>query len=98
MDVLLANRKFLKSWAQKIFEEEVKRRCSYDKLVGGQVEKLLILDSVKAIFKYYEEIHGMDWKSMMRETSPIFLSPAILNKNWISRVRKNVLKTPFNFL
>jgi hypothetical protein len=46
-----------------------------------------MLDSAKAIFKYYEERHRMDWKSMMIETSPIFLSPAILNKTWISKVR-----------
>jgi hypothetical protein len=30
----------------------------------------------------------MDWKSMMRETLPIFLSPAILNKFWMIKVKK----------
>ncbi len=29
----------------------------------------------------------------MRETLPIFLSPAILNKTWISQIRKNVEHT-----
>ena len=30
---------------------------------------------------------------MMRETSPIFLSPSILNKTWILQVRKKVEHT-----
>jgi hypothetical protein len=35
----------------------------------------------------------MDWRAMMRETLPIFLSPAILNKTRISQVRKKVEHT-----
>ena len=42
---------------------------------------------VKGIFNYFEELHRTDWISMMKETAPIFLSPAILNKTWISRVK-----------
>ncbi len=55
--------------------------------ISGEVEKLRMLDSAKTIFKYYKKRHGMDWKSMMIETSTIFLSLAILNKTWISKVR-----------
>jgi hypothetical protein len=55
--------------------------------ISGEVENLWMLDSAKAFFKYYKERHGTDWKSMMIETSPIFLSPTILNKTWISKVR-----------
>jgi hypothetical protein len=32
----------------------------------------------------------MDWRAMMRETLPIFLLPAILNKTWILQVKKKV--------
>jgi hypothetical protein len=32
--------------------------------------------------------HCTDWKSMMREASPIFLSPAILNKFWMIQLKK----------
>jgi hypothetical protein len=39
---------------------------------------------VKGIFKYFKELHGTDWISIMKETVPIFLSPAIVNKTWIS--------------
>jgi hypothetical protein len=52
--------------------------------------------NVKEIFRFYKELHDMDWKAMMRETSPIFLSPAILNKTWILQVRKKV-EQPLNF-
>ncbi len=61
------------------YEEEIKKRCSYMN-ISGEVEKLRMHDSAKAVFKYYEERHGTDWKSMIIETSPIFLSPAVLNK------------------
>jgi hypothetical protein len=30
----------------------------------------------------------MDWKSMMREMLPIFISPTILNKSWMIQVKK----------
>ncbi len=86
MTAMLDNRKFVKNMAQKIYEEEINTRCSYMN-ISGEEEKLRMLDSAKAIFKYYEVRHGTDWKSMMIETSPIFLSPAILNKTWISKVR-----------
>ncbi len=35
----------------------------------------------------------MDWKAMMRDTSPIFLLLAIFNKTWILQVRKKVEHT-----
>ncbi len=86
MTAMLDNRKFVKNMAQKIYEEEIKTCCSYMN-TSGEVEKLQMLDSAKAIFKYYKERHGSDWKSMMIETSPIFLSLAILDKTCISKVR-----------
>jgi hypothetical protein len=86
MTTMLDNRKFVKNTAQKIYEEEIKTSCSYMN-ISGELENLRMLDSAKAIFKYHEERHGTDWKSMMIETSPIFLSPAILNKTLISKVR-----------
>ncbi len=68
-------------------EEEVKR-CFFDlsdeKQIDIQVDHYLTLDdSIKSTFRYYEEQHCTDWKSMMRETLPIFLSPAIINKFWM---------------
>jgi hypothetical protein len=92
MEVMLENRKFVRKTAQQMYEEEVKR-CFFDlldkKLIDVQVDNYLTLDnSIKSIFRYYEEQHCMDWKSMMRETSPIFLSPAILNKSWMIQVKK----------
>ena len=83
---MLDNRKFVKNMAQKIHEEEIKTCCSYMN-ISGEVEILRMLDSAKALVKYYKERHGVDWKSMMIETSPIFLFLAILNKTWISKVR-----------
>jgi hypothetical protein len=59
MTAMLDNRKFVKNTAQKIYEEEIKTHCSY-MIISGEVEKLRMLDSAKAIFKYYEERHGMD--------------------------------------
>jgi hypothetical protein len=59
------------------------------KQIDVQVNNYLTLDdSIKSFFRYYKEPHCMDWKSMMRETSPIFLSPAILNKSWMIQVKK----------
>jgi hypothetical protein len=92
MEVMLENRKFLKKPAQQMYEEEVKS-CFFDllddKQIDVQVDHHLTQDnSIKPIFRYYEEQHSMDRKSMMRETSPIFLSPAILNKFWMIQVRK----------
>jgi hypothetical protein len=84
MTAMLDNRKFLKNMVQKIYEEEIKTCCFYMN-ISGEVEKLLMPDSAKAIFKYYDKRHGTDKKSMMIETSPIFLSPAIFNKIWISK-------------
>jgi hypothetical protein len=55
-------------------------------------DKLQVMD-VKGIFNYFEELHGTDWILMMKETAPIFLSPAILNKTWISRVKKEAEST-----
>jgi hypothetical protein len=75
-----------------MYEEEVKRRF-FDlldkKQIDVQVDHHLTLDnSIKSIFRYYEEQHCMDWKSIIRETLPIFLSPAILNKSWMIQVKK----------
>jgi hypothetical protein len=75
-----------------MYEEEVKS-CFFDlsdkKQIDIQVDHHLTYDdSIKSIFRYYKEQHCRDWKSMMRETSPIFLSPAILNKFWMIQVRK----------
>jgi hypothetical protein len=50
-------------------------------------------NNVKEYFRFYKELHDMDWRAMMRETSPIFLLPAILNKTWILQVRKKVEHT-----
>jgi hypothetical protein len=50
-------------------------------------------NNVKDFFRFYEELHDMDWRAMMRETSPIFLLPAILHKTWILQVRKKVEHT-----
>ncbi len=89
---MLENRKFLKKTKQQKYEEEVKK-CFFDlldkKLIDVQVDNYLTVDdSIKSIFRYYEERHSTDWKSMMRETSPMFLSPAILNKSWMIQVKK----------
>jgi hypothetical protein len=75
-----------------MYEEEVKRHF-FDlldkKKIDVQVDYYLTLDnSIKSIFRYYEEQHCTDWKSMMRETLPIFLSPAFLNKFWMIQVKK----------
>ncbi len=75
-----------------MYEEEVKR-CFFDlsdkKQIDVQVDHYLTLeDSIKSIFRYYKEQHCTDWKSMMRETLPIFLSPAILTKFWMIKVKK----------
>ncbi len=75
-----------------MYEEEVKRRffdLSDEKQIDVQVDHYMTLnDSIKSIFRYYKEQHCTDWKSMMRETSPIFLSPAILNNFWMIKVKK----------
>ncbi len=59
MTAMLDNRKFVKNTAQKIYEEEIKTCSSYMN-ISGEVEKLRMLDSAKAIFKYYKERHGTD--------------------------------------
>jgi hypothetical protein len=73
--------------AQQKYQEEVKKRF-FDlldkKLIDLQEDNYLTLDdSIKSIFRYYKEQHSMDWKSMMKETLPIFISLAILNKSWM---------------
>ncbi len=92
MEAMLENRKFLKKPVQQMYEEEVKRRffdLSDKKQIDVQVDHYLTLDnSIKSIFRYYKEEHCTDWKSMMRETLPIFLSLAILNKFWMIKVKK----------
>jgi hypothetical protein len=75
-----------------MYEEEVKK-CSFDlsdkKLIDVQEDNYLTLGNrIKSIFRYYEEEHSTDWKSMMRETSPICIPPAILNKSWMIWVKK----------
>jgi hypothetical protein len=70
-----------------MYEDEVKTHffdLLDDKLIKEQVNKYLAFDNtIKSIVRHYEERHSMDWKSMMRETLPTFLSPAILNKTWM---------------
>jgi hypothetical protein len=91
METMLEIRKFFKKNAQQKYEEDVKR-CFFDlsdkKLIVVQVDNYLTLDnSIKSIFRYYKERHCMDWKSMMRKTPLIFISPAI-NKSWMIQVKK----------
>ncbi len=75
-----------------MYEEEVKRHffdLSDKKQIDVQVDHYLTPDdSIKSICRYYKEQHCMDWKSMMRETLPIFLSLAMLNKFWTIKVKK----------
>jgi hypothetical protein len=81
MDSMANSRKFLKSTAQQIYEDEVKKHC-YKSLTWAGAEKLTIIGkNAKEIFRFYKELHGMDWRAMMRETSPTFLLPEILNKH-----------------
>jgi hypothetical protein len=75
-----------------MYEEEVKK-CFFDlsdeMRIHVQEDNSLTLDnSIKSIFRYYKERHSTDWKSMMRENVPIFISLAILNKSWMIRVKK----------
>ena len=80
MDAMAHSRKFLKNTAQKIYEDEL-RKCCYESLTQTGRENLIIFGkNVKEIFRFYEELHDMDWRAMMRETSPIFLLLEILNK------------------
>ncbi len=69
-----------------MYEEEVKTRF-FDLLDEKQID-VQVDHYIKTIFRYYKEQHRTDWKSMMRETLPIFLSPAILNKFWMIKVKK----------
>ncbi len=75
-----------------MYEEEIKKRffnLLVEKLIEVQEDDYLTLDDrIKSIFRYHEEQHNMDWKSMMTETLPLFLSPAILNKFWMIWVKK----------
>jgi hypothetical protein len=83
--------------AQQIYEDEVKKSC-YKSLTRAGAENLMIFgNNVKDIFRLYKKLHEMDWRAMMRETLPIFLSLAILNKTWILQTRKKVERT-LNFL
>ena len=93
MDAMANSRKLLKNTAQQIYEGEVKK-CCYKSLTWAGAENLMIFgNNVKDFFRFYEELHDMDWRAMMRETSPIFLLPAILHKTWILQVRKKVEHT-----
>jgi hypothetical protein len=86
MDAMANSRKFLKNMAQQIYEDEVKKSC-YESLTRAGAEHLMIFgNNVKDIFRFYEELHEMDRRAIMRETLPKFLSPAILNKTWILQV------------
>jgi hypothetical protein len=92
VEIMLENRKFLKNTTQQMYEEDVKK-CFFDlldkKQIDVQVDHHLTHDaSIKSIFRYYKEQHCMDWKLMMRETLPIFLSLTILNEFWMIQVRK----------
>jgi hypothetical protein len=90
MDAIANSRKFLKDMAQQIYEDEVKK-CCCESLTRARGENLIIFGkNVKEIFRFYKELHDRDWRAMMRETLPKFLLPAILNKTWISKVRKKV--------
>jgi hypothetical protein len=83
IDAMANSRRFLKNTAQQIYEDEVKKGC-YESLTRAGAENLIIFgNNVKEIFRFYEELHDMDWRAMMRETLPIFLLPAILTKTWI---------------
>ncbi len=93
MDAMANSRKFLKNMVQQIYEDEVKK-CCYKSLARAGAKKLMIFgNNVNDISRFYKELHDMDWRAMMRETSPIFLLPAILNKTWILQVRKKVEHT-----
>jgi hypothetical protein len=93
MDAMANSRKFLKNTAQQIYENEVKKRW-YKSLTRAGAENLIIIGkNAKEIFRIYKELHGMDWRAMMRETSPTFLLPAILNKTWILQERRKVEHT-----
>jgi hypothetical protein len=64
MEAMLENRKFLKKTKQQKYEEEVKK-CFFDlldkKLIDVQVDNYLTVDdSIKSIFRYYEERHSTD--------------------------------------
>jgi hypothetical protein len=75
-----------------MYEEEAKKSffdLMDENLIDVQEDNYLILDnSIKSMFRYYKEQHSTDWKSMMRETLPIFIPPAILNKSWMIWVKK----------
>jgi hypothetical protein len=92
MEAMLENRKFFKKTAPQMYEEEVKKHffdLSNKKLINVQEDNYLTLDdSIKSIFRLYKEQHSTEWKSMMRETLPVFISPAILNKSWMIWVKK----------
>jgi hypothetical protein len=97
MDAMANSRKFLKNMAHQIYEDEVKKRC-FKSLTQAEVDNLMIFgNNVKDFFRFYKELHDMNWRVVMRETLPIFLSPAILNETWILQVRKKVEQT-HNFL
>jgi hypothetical protein len=65
----------------KIFEDEVKK-CCYQSLTWAGGENVIIFGkNVKENFRFYKEIHDRGWRAMMRETLPIFLLLAILNKS-----------------
>jgi hypothetical protein len=83
-----------------MYKEEVKSRfydLSDEKQIDVQIDHFLTLDdSIKSILRYYKEQHCTEWKSMMREMLPKFLSPAILNKFWMIKV-KNIAEDQIHF-
>jgi hypothetical protein len=66
MDAMANSRKFLKNTAQQIYEDEVKKHC-YKSLTQAGAENLMIFgNNVKDIFRYYKDLHDIDWRAMMR--------------------------------
>ena len=83
MNAMANRRKFLKDTGQQINEDEV-NKCCCESLTWAGGENLIIFGkNIKVFFRFYKELHDRDWRAMMKETLPIILSPAILNKTWI---------------
>ncbi len=70
--VVVGMKNSLKQQHKKNYQEEVQIRCSNNEDPNKELfDKLQVMD-VKGIFNYFEELHGTDWISMMKETAPIF--------------------------
>jgi hypothetical protein len=93
MDAMANSRKFSKNMTQQIYEDKVRKRCCKSLIWAGAEKFIIFGKNVKEIFRFYKELHDMDWIAMMRETLPVFLLPAILNETWILQVRKKVEHT-----